>query len=126
MIMAAIFLYLSTIRGAKKLHDTTLSTILRSPMSFFDTTPQGRILNRFGKDIDVLDATMPQVTLTKQSPYIAIGVLFFNESGPLQVLRGWIICLLGVAATFIIISAIIPMFLLPIAFILCGYYFVQK
>ena len=65
VIMAAIFLYLSTIRGAKRLHDTTLSTILRSPMSFFDTTPQGRILNRFGKDIDVLDATMPQVSFLK-------------------------------------------------------------
>jgi len=43
-----------------------------------------------------------------------------------QVLRGWVICLLGVAATFVIISAIIPMFLLPIAVILCCYYLVQK
>ena len=71
-------------------------------MSFFDTTPQGRILNRFGKDVDVLDSAMAMI------------------------LRGWISCLLAVAATFIVITYTTPVFLVPIIFILICYYFVQR
>ena len=61
VIFASLFLYISTLTGANKLHHIMLGNVLRSPMSFFDTTPQGRILNRFGKDVDVLDSTMPMI-----------------------------------------------------------------
>jgi ABC-type multidrug transport system fused ATPase/permease subunit len=41
------------------MHKKLLDRVLRSPMSFFDTTPLGRIVNRFAKDIDVCDNTLP-------------------------------------------------------------------
>lgn len=43
-------------RAAKVIHEGALSRIIRSPVAFFDSTPVGRILTRFSKDLDVVDS----------------------------------------------------------------------
>jgi len=48
-----------TIRASITLHNTLLQNLLRAPMSFFDTTPTGRIVNRFSRDIDEVDIMLP-------------------------------------------------------------------
>ncbi|KAF7657597.1 hypothetical protein LDENG_00024890 [Lucifuga dentata] len=48
-----------TLRASSRLHDELFQKILRSPMKFFDTTPTGRILNRFSKDMDEVDTRLP-------------------------------------------------------------------
>ena len=60
-MVATIVISIGTLNAATKLHGTMLNRILRSPMSFFDTTPLGRILNRFSKDIDIVDVTIPGI-----------------------------------------------------------------
>ena len=35
-----------TLKASKQMHDDMVNRVLRSPMSFFDTTPVGRIVNR--------------------------------------------------------------------------------
>ncbi|KAF2237628.1 ABC multidrug transporter-like protein [Viridothelium virens] len=42
-------------RASKVMLQQAIYRVLRAPMSFFDTTPLGRITNRFSKDIDVMD-----------------------------------------------------------------------
>ena len=41
------------------LHKTLLQVIMHAPMAFFDSTPLGRIMNRFSKDLDTIDTNMP-------------------------------------------------------------------
>ncbi|XP_078145366.1 ATP-binding cassette sub-family C member 12 [Centroberyx gerrardi] len=48
-----------TLHASSKLHDTMFKKIIASPMSFFDTTPTGRIVNRFSKDQDEVDSVLP-------------------------------------------------------------------
>lgn len=70
-------------------------------MSFFDTTPLGRILNRFSKDVDTIDNVLPMS------------------------IRFWMLMFFNVVAVIVVISYSTPIFLsvvLPMAII---YYFIQ-
>ncbi|CAB4373887.1 unnamed protein product [Rhizophagus irregularis] len=51
-----IILYYGSLKASKKLHKTLLHQVLRAPLRFFDTTPVGRILNRFSKDFETIDS----------------------------------------------------------------------
>ncbi|XP_069406442.1 ATP-binding cassette sub-family C member 12 isoform X4 [Ovis canadensis] len=49
----------TTLMASSSLHDRVFDKILESPMSFFDRTPTGRLMNRFSKDMDELDVRLP-------------------------------------------------------------------
>ncbi|PRP88412.1 hypothetical protein PROFUN_03326 [Planoprotostelium fungivorum] len=49
----------AALRAAKTLHDNILDKIMHAPTWFFDTTPVGRILNVFSRDVTALDDTLP-------------------------------------------------------------------
>ena len=58
LLTGTMVLARGSVNAAIKLHKNLLHRIMRSPMSFFDTTPIGRIVNRFSKDMDVIDIWM--------------------------------------------------------------------
>lgn len=87
-LMGSIAIAYGCVSASKVLHHNIVDRLLHAPMSFFDTTPLGRIMNRVSRDIDAID---------------------FNI--PLQ-LRMWFYQLVPLVATIIIISYGTPYFLL--------------
>ena len=94
--------YIGTLTAARMMHDSMLWRIVRAPMSFFDTTPLGRILNRFSKDIDIADNTLPDKIRGTQSKIVDI---------------------LG---ALIIILSTMPIFVFVIAVTMVAYYFLMR
>ncbi|KDO28325.1 hypothetical protein SPRG_06375 [Saprolegnia parasitica CBS 223.65] len=47
------------LRGSRRLFAQLLQALLRAPVSFFETTPLGRIVNRLSKDVDTADDDLP-------------------------------------------------------------------
>ncbi|XP_034128594.1 multidrug resistance-associated protein 1 isoform X6 [Drosophila guanche] len=87
---------------SRLLHTTLLYYNLRWPMELFDTTPLGRIVNRFSKDIDTIDNVLP-----------------FN----IRVVMGQGFMVL---ATIVVISMSTPIFLAVVVPIALLYYFAQR
>jgi len=48
-----------SLHASSKLHDMIFRKVVASPMSFFDVTPSGQVMNRFSKDMDEIDVNLP-------------------------------------------------------------------
>lgn len=90
VLMANLLSAHGSTHASNILHRQLLSNILQAPMSFFDTTPTGRIVNRFAGDISTVDDTLPQS------------------------LRSWILCFLGIISTLVMICTATPVFIIVI------------
>lgn len=55
MFVFSLLLSILGTRASRVMLKQALTRVLRAPMSFFDTTPLGRITNRFAKDVDIMD-----------------------------------------------------------------------
>ncbi|XP_048522370.1 multidrug resistance-associated protein 1 isoform X1 [Dendroctonus ponderosae] len=93
---------LGCVTAAAILHKHLLNNVLRLPIMFFDTTPTGRILSRFSKDVEVVDDTLPW--------YINDGMY----------------CIFEVLGTLAVTSYTTPPFTIIIAPIGILYYFIQR
>lgn len=46
-------------KGTKQLHSDMVDRVMKAPVNlYFDTTPMGRVLNRFSKDLSVIENTL--------------------------------------------------------------------
>jgi len=69
------------VKAASTMHSNLVTSVLRAPMSFFDTTPTGRLLSRFSKDIHTIDHELTEffdfvLSLVLQLVVIMITIIF--------------------------------------------------
>ncbi|KAE8553094.1 hypothetical protein EYB25_004473 [Talaromyces marneffei] len=79
-----------SIEASRKFHERMAYAIFRSPMSFFETTPSGRILNRFSSDIyrvdEVLARTFNMLFVNAARAMFTMGVIAFSTPAFLTVI----------------------------------------
>ncbi|GJJ72924.1 ATP-binding cassette, subfamily C (CFTR/MRP), member 1 [Entomortierella parvispora] len=90
------------VRASERLHNDLLNNVLRLPMSFFDTTPVGRVINRFSSDCFSIDEQIPW----------AFHDMFF--------------CFVSVMGSLIVIVVTTPIFLVIVPPVFLVYVFVQS
>ncbi|XP_061472000.1 ATP-binding cassette sub-family C member 3 isoform X2 [Rhineura floridana] len=102
VLISSFTLAMGGIRAARALHTALLENKLHTPQSFYDTTPTGRIINRFSKDIYVIDEVIPPTIL------MFLGTFFVSLS------------------TMIVIMASTPLFAVVIVPLAILYFFAQR
>lgn len=101
VMFSAFTLAMGKIQAARKLHQGLLDNKFHTPQAFFDTTPIGRIINRFSKDIYVIDEALPSTIL------MFLGTFFASVS------------------TMIVIVSSTPLFAVVVVPLALIYFFVQ-
>lgn len=69
------------LKAGRDMHDKALRGVLNAPVRFFDANPQGRILNRFSRDVDNVDRHLPwsfQGTVNAFVHFLAAVVLIVS------------------------------------------------
>ncbi|KFQ88167.1 Canalicular multispecific organic anion transporter 2, partial [Phoenicopterus ruber ruber] len=102
VLICSFTLAMGGINAARTLHTALLENKFHTPQSFYDTTPTGRIINRFSKDIYVIDEVIPPTIL------MFLGTFFTSLS------------------TMIVIIASTPLFAVVIVPLAILYFFVQR
>lgn len=89
---------IATLVAARAIHAQLLNRIIRAPVQFFDTTPVGRIINRFSNDVLVIDQKLGTSLLMG----LTIG-LRVSSRMLVQVI---------LSSSYILVAVIVPVFII--------------
>ncbi|XP_007530511.1 ATP-binding cassette sub-family C member 10 [Erinaceus europaeus] len=75
-LLRAVLFAAGMLRATATLHHRLLCRVLKAPVTFFDSTPVGRVLNRFSSDVACTDDSLP----------FLLNILLANAAGLLGLL----------------------------------------
>lgn len=89
-------------RAASKLHHLAFANVLHATMAYFDSTPVGRIINRFSGDQDKIDSMLPEALMEflRYLTQVLAAVVLISVSLP------WFSMALAPAIAIIILAAV--------------------
>lgn len=102
-LLRAFFFMKVTLHASSKLHDKNFLKILRCPMKFFDSTPIGRIVNRFSYDMDEIDVRLPG---SAEVFLMNILMIIFSLISIVYVSPYFLIALLPLAIVFFLLNIV--------------------
>ncbi|XP_054478436.1 multidrug resistance-associated protein 1-like [Anoplopoma fimbria] len=102
MFGTTLAIALGGVVASRRLHADLLHSVMHSPMSFFEVTPSGNLLNRFSKEVDAIDCMIPD---------------------GLKMMLGYLFKLLEVCIILLLATPLTGLVLLPLT---CVYVFVQS
>ncbi|NXR83587.1 MRP7 protein, partial [Pycnonotus jocosus] len=81
-IIRAFLFACGALRAAAVIHNQLLQRVLKATVTFFDTTPTGRILNRFSSDLYCVDDSLPfMLNIFLANMYGLLGMLVIVTYG---------------------------------------------
>ncbi|XP_014650979.1 PREDICTED: multidrug resistance-associated protein 1-like [Ceratotherium simum simum] len=91
-----------SLAASRTLHAQLLNNVLHLPLQFFETNPIGQIINRFTKDMFIIDMRFHYY------------------------LRTWVNCTLDVVGTILVIVGALPLFILGVIPLVFLYFTIQR
>ncbi|CAF4718803.1 unnamed protein product [Rotaria sp. Silwood1] len=101
IFLRTIVCQLICLNAGRVLHNKMFKRVIRCPISFFDTNPVGRILNRFTSDVAAMDDSLPMTVLD------------------------FLVCLSQVLGTIILVVLINPWSFIPAIIATSGMFFLR-
>ncbi|XP_078692715.1 multidrug resistance-associated protein 1-like isoform X6 [Branchiostoma floridae x Branchiostoma belcheri] len=101
-MLSSFTLATGALYASTSLHAMLMNNILHLPMAFFDTTPLGRVLNRFSKDIYTVDQIVPMC------------------------MKSFLFTLLGSLSSIVVMAYSTPIILVVVVPLILVYLFIQR
>ncbi|XP_078503541.1 ATP-binding cassette sub-family C member 10-like [Lissotriton helveticus] len=101
-IMRTFMFAHGTIRASSTIHDSLLQRVMKATATFFNTTPMGRIINRFSSDLYHADKNLPSV------------------------LNSFVACIFFLLGAVVVTSCLLPWIILVMVPLAVLYFYIQQ